>query len=199
MVIAVSESTKKDLMSVSNIPGEKIVIIYEGVSEIYKPQPERKVFEFKKKYSLPEHFILAIGGIGERKNLRRIKQASDGYNLVIMGEDLPYIPADDTPLLYSSADCLVYTTLYEGFGLPIIEAMACRCPVVTSNVSSMPEIAGDAAIIVDPTDLSQIKKGIEEAISEKDFVIKKGEERAKFFSWEKCAEETASLYRSLIK
>ncbi|MBI2599826.1 glycosyltransferase family 4 protein [Candidatus Daviesbacteria bacterium] len=119
MVIAVSETTKKDLMEVSNIPEEKIVVIYEGPTGDFKPQSEEKIREFKEKYDLPDKFVLAIGGIGERRNLSRVKEATKDYNLVIAGQSLPWLGIDELELLYGSADVLLYPSLYEGFGLPI--------------------------------------------------------------------------------
>ena len=139
MVICVSESTKKDLLTISGIPKEKTVVIYEGVSEIFKPQDIKVIKDFKKRYDLPEEFVLAIGGVGERRNLKRVKEASKNYKLIISGMDIPWVSYEELPLLYSSARVLFYPSFYEGFGLPIIESMASGIPVITSNVSSMPE------------------------------------------------------------
>lgn len=196
MVIAVSESTKKDLLEVSQIPEQKIKVIYEGVEERFKVQKKEDIEEFKKKYNLPKEFLLAIGGIGERKNLKRIKDVSKDNNLIVLGEDIQ-ISMEELPLLYGAAEVLVYASLYEGFGLPILEAMACATPVVTSNVSSMPEIAGEAAVLVNPEDVGDIKEGIRKALDKKEDLVKKGLERVKEFSWEKCAKETAVVYKEL--
>lgn len=202
MVIAVSETTKNDLMEVSNIPGEKIKVIYEGVNRIYKPQQDKDIAVFKKKYSLPDEFVLAMGGIGERRNTQRIKQAAKEYDLVITGENLPYLEEREMPLLYASAKVLVYTSLYEGFGLPILEAMACGVPVVTSNVSSMKEIAAGYALLVDPNDVVQMTNQLKRALTDnslRDNLINKGLKRAKDFSWEKCAKETVEVYKRVLK
>ncbi len=197
IVIAVSKSTKKDLLEVSKIPEEKIKVIYEGVEDKFKLQKNEYLEEFRKKYNLPKEFLLAIGGIGERKNLKRIKEACKNYNLIVLGEDIQ-ITREELPLLYASARVLVYASLYEGFGLPILEAMACGTPVVTSNVSSMPEVAGNGAVLVDPKDVESIKEGIKKALDKRDELIKKGLIRAKEFSWEKCAKETVQVYKELI-
>ncbi len=117
-VIAVSESTKKDLLELSKIPEDKIVVIYEGVSSDFKPQKQENVENFKNKWGLSKEYILAVGGIGERKNLHNIKKAAEGYDLVILGETVKDISREELPLLYCGASVLVYTTLYEGFGLP---------------------------------------------------------------------------------
>lgn len=201
-VICVSNSTKNDLMEFSRIPEEKIVVIYEGVSEVFKPQPEEEKVKFKKELGLPEKFILAISGIGERRNLKRIREAVKGYNLVVSGVDLPTLPYYQLALLYSCASLLLYPSLYEGFGLPILEAMACGCPVITSNISSMPEVAGTAAIFVNPQNVDEIKKRVKEVMEDEDLkkgLIKKGFEQAKNFSWKKCAQETAQVYKNIIR
>lgn len=199
-VIAVSNTTKKDLMEVSSIPEEKIVVIYEAAGEQYKPQSKKKVEDFKKKVGLPDNFILAIAGVGSRRNLERVKEATKGHSLVIAGIDLPDLDSEELPLLYASAEMLLYPSFYEGFGLPILEAQSCGCPVVTSNVSAMPEIAGDGAILVDPNSTEDIIRGIERVKREGERVklIEAGFENAKKFSWERCALETAQVYRRLM-
>jgi glycosyltransferase involved in cell wall biosynthesis len=200
-VVAVSNSTKQDLLEISNLKPGQIEVIYEGVSENFKPVAEREQSAFKKKYNLPEKFVLAIGGIGERKNLKRIKSATKDFNLVTTFADIT-VEDEELPLLYSCAEILVYTTLYEGFGLPILEAMASGTPVITSNVSSMPEIAGSAAVLVDPESVEEIKKNIKEVLSDNELqkeLITKGFKRAKEFTWEKAASQTAQVYEDLLK
>lgn len=201
-VIAVSNSTKQDLLEVSNLKEDQIVVIYEGVSEIFKPSTEKEIADFKKNYKLPEKFLLAMGGVGERKNLSRIKKAAHEYNLVTTFEDLPILTDEELPILYSSARALVYTTLYEGFGLPILESMACGTPVITSNISSMPEIAGNSAKLVNPENVEEIRKAVREVLNDKELgkeLSLKGLKRAKDFSWKKAADETAQVYKDLLK
>lgn len=200
MVIAVSQSTKKDLLEVSEIPEEKIAVIYEGPTSDFSTRSKEEVEEFKKKYSLPDKFLLAIGGIGERRNLKRIKQACLDYNLVISGENIPWLDMDELELLYNSASALLYCSLYEGFGLPILDAFLCNLPVITSNVSSMPEVGGDAPIYVDPFKVDDIKKAVKNVMNNKALIeemIRKGSKQVKKFSWKRCAEETAQVYRNL--
>lgn len=202
MVIAVSEVTKNDLMEVSKIPEEKITVIYEAAGEQFKSQPEREIVEFKKRLDLPDKFILAIGGIGERRNLQRIKEAARDYNLVITGETIPFVTDTEMPLLYNSADVLVYTSLYEGFGLPILEAMACGTPVITSDLSAMKEIGGDAAVYASPEEIEDINNKLEMLLSDKDYrktMIGKGLKQADKFSWDKCAKETVNVYKKILK
>jgi glycosyltransferase involved in cell wall biosynthesis len=189
-VIAVSHSTKNDLLEVSNLKPEQIEVA-----------SEKEKSEFKKKYNLPAKFVLAIGGVGERKNLKRIKRASKDFNLVTTFEDI-IVDDEELPVLYSSAEALIYPTLYEGFGLPILEAMASGTPVITSNVSSMPEIAGDAAIVVNPASEEEIKKSIKKVLDDKEMqkeLVTKGLKRAKEFTWEKAANETMKVYQKLMK
>lgn len=201
-VIAVSQATKADLVKFTKIPEGKIKVIYEGVGEEFGPQSEEAKKEFRKSLNLPNNFLLAIGGIGQRRNLDRLKEASRGHQLVITGETIPWIADSDRPLLYSCASALVYPSLYEGFGLPVLEAFACGVPVITSNVSSLPEVGGKAAIYVDPTSLEEIKQAIDLVQSDKGLredLIKKGLARAKEFTWDKCADETINLYQGALR
>jgi len=220
LVIAVSESTKRDIVKILGMPPEKIRVIYEACDEIYnKPASaeataRQATEKIKKKYGIKGDYILAVGTLEPRKNLKRVIEAFSlltGFvpvTLVIAGkfgwgEDieklkikneklkiLGLVSQEDLPSLYSGAQVFVYPSLYEGFGLPILEAMASGCPVVTSNVSSMPEVAGEAAVLVDPENVEDIARGTKEAIDRRDKLIKKGFERVKEFSWEKTARET---------
>lgn len=202
MVVAVSKSTKKDLLQVSEIPEEKITVIYEGVGEQFKPLDQDKVQIFKREMELPHKFVLAIGGVGERRNLKRVKEASKNYNLVITGQTIPWISDGQLPLLYNAADILLYPSFYEGFGLPILEAMACGTPVITSGVSSMPEVGGDAAEYVNPQSVIDVEnklKIVMEDGKKRESMAKKGLAQAKKFSWKKCAQETAEVYRRLME
>lgn len=202
MVIAVSQATKKDLLEISSIPEEKITVIYEGPTADFKPQSEKEISQFKKKYNLPKQFILAIGGVGKRKNLERIKEACKNYNLVISGQTIPWLETEELELLYASADVLVYASLYEGFGLPILDAFSVGCPVITSKISSMPEIGGEAVMYVDPYNLEDIKEKLKLVLNDNNLrksMIEKGFKRVKLFSWEKCARETAETYMKVMR
>lgn len=202
MVIAVSNTTKKDLLEVSSIPEEKIKVIYEAAGTQFKVQDKEKVEIFRKKFGLSEDYVLAIGGIGERRNLERVKTASHSYNLVITGETIPWVSDEDLPLLYAGAKVLLYPSFYEGFGLPILEAMSCGTPVITSNVSAMPEVGGNAALYVNPENDEEIKErliNVMEDLNLRKELANKGFEQAKKFSWENCAEETFKVYQQLIK
>ncbi len=149
---------------------------------------------------MPSEFILAVGGIGARKNLDRIRKACNGMNLVIAGVDI-HVPDEEINLLYSSCEVLLYTPLYEGFGLPILEAFASGTPVVTSNTSSMPEVGGGAAIYADPFNKDDLKRKVNSILNDsklKKELIQKGLERAKQFTWEKTSEKTIALYKKVL-
>lgn len=201
MVICVSETTKNDLLAVSRIDPKKIKVIYEGVDEKFKVVPEREIEQFREKMKLPQRFVLSVGGIGERRNLARIKSVCEKLEvkLIVSGVDV-LVSDDDMPLLYNSAQALVYPSFYEGFGLPILEAFGCGIPVVTSDRGAMKEISGGAAILVDPDSADSITGGVKIGLDDRQRgkYIEKGQERAKEFSWDKCAKETAAIYEGLI-
>jgi len=200
IVIAVSSATKKDLLEVSKIPSEKIYVVYEGPTADFKIQPKQKVEEFGKKYNLPKEFVLAISGVGERRNIERIRQASSGYPLIVTGEDIPWLGVEELELLYQSASVLVYASLYEGFGIPILDAFLNHLPVITSNISSMPEVAGEGAVLVDPLKVDDIKAKIKMVMEDaklREELIEKGIKQASNFSWKKAAQETVEIYRQL--
>ena len=163
---------------------------------------------------MPQRYVVGIGAV-PRKNINRAAQALKLFDkkidLFVMGRPwgvglqdcrnvsfLGYIPRGDQPAILAGAQLLLYPSLYEGFGLPILEAMAVGCPVVTSNISSMPEVAGRSAILVDPFEVDNISSGISTMMSEREKYIKLGKEQAKKFSWGKMALETDALYRHLV-
>ena len=222
LVIAVSENTKRDIVEILGIPEEKIRVVYEAADEVYnKQQTTNNIDKTKKKYGIKGDYILAVGTREPRKNLKRVIEAHEklgispptgGLKLVIAGKFgwgdqssiinhqssiklLGYVPKEDLAVLYSGAKVFVYPSLYEGFGLPVLEAMSCGCPVVTSNVSSMPEVAGDAAVLVNPESMEEITEGIKKAMKEREDLVKKGLKRAKEFSWEKTARQTLEVYK----
>ncbi|MCS7287390.1 MAG: glycosyltransferase family 1 protein [Anaerolineae bacterium] len=228
-VITVSECTKKDAMRFYNIPEEKITVIYEGVSPRFHPVSSEIVGAVRLKYGLPERFILYVGTIEPRKNLIALLEAlhylltTYHLQLVIVGKKgwlyegffrrlrelgleervhfTGYVPDEDLPALYSAADLFVFPSLYEGFGLPVLEAMACGVPVICSNTSSLPEVAGDAALLVDPTDVQALAKAIERALTDETLramLRAKGLERARMFTWEKTAQKTLEVYRRVL-
>lgn len=185
----------------------------------------------RRKYNLYERFILYLGAIQPRKNITTLiraygilcKEQNFDHKLVIAGgvgwknkdirvliEELRledkvvftgYIPEHNLPVIYNLSDAFVFPSLYEGFGLPVLEAMACGTPVVTSNVSSLPEVAGDAALLINPHSIEDLADGIKR-ILHNDGLRKKnianGFERAKLFTWEKCAGETLDVFSQVL-
>jgi len=229
-VIAVSECTKRDAIRLYGVDESKIRVIYEGVNPRFRLATPEAISAVRQNHNLPEHFILSVGTIEPRKNLntllaayRALRHRGAEFKLVIVGkkgwlyqgffrmlhelglEDeviFPgFVPDDDLPALYSAADLFVFPSLYEGFGLPLLEAMACGTPVVTSDVSSLPEIVGDAAITVDPHNAEELAEAILRILE--DPVLRarlqnKGLARAKIFSWEDTAKRTLEIYEEVF-
>jgi len=221
-IIAVSKNTKSEILNYFSIPQKKIEIIYEGVEKRYKKKNNPSFLDkIRQKYNLNRTFIFYSGSISPRKNLFRLIKAFEkiqektNCELVIAGNKmwnnkkemeiirknskikiLGFVPEEDLVALYNLAEVYVYPSLYEGFGLPILEAQACGCPVITSNVSSMPEVAGKGAVLVNPHSVNEIADAMEKVLKDKklrDKLIKEGYKNVKRFSWEKCARETLKL------
>lgn len=230
-VLADSEATKSDLISLYNVPVEKVSVLLSGVNQQFKQVLVRGVMTTRSKYGLGSSpYILSIGTVQPRKNYGRLIQAlarlrSQGYdlNLVIAGgkgwlendiyktlrashmeayvKFIGFADDADLPALYSGAICFAFPSLYEGFGLPVLEAMACGTPVITSNISSLPEVAGDAALVVDPYDVEAITHALKRVIDDsalRDRLIKAGLARAQQFTWEKSAAELMRIYTGLL-
>ncbi|MBI2268254.1 MAG: glycosyltransferase family 4 protein [Candidatus Blackburnbacteria bacterium] len=211
-IIAVSTFTKDEIVGLLGIEPKRIVVIPEAADPGLVPVSRERVRRVIKNLGLTRDYLLVVGA-DPRKNIPAIIQAfgkirkEADLDLVITGrfwEDVPkepgiialgHMPREDLRSLYAGAQALVYTSLYEGFGLPILEAMQLGCPVVTSNISSMPEVAGEAAVLVDPTNPTVIASGIEKVLSEREIWIEKGLGRAKEFSWENTAKLTFKVYK----
>jgi glycosyltransferase involved in cell wall biosynthesis len=209
---------------------EKITPIHLGVEHgTFKTYDRESLDRWKRELGLPENFILFVGTREPRKNLKRLLDAymelperlkkefklvligPQGWNktesesaLRKMGDHVIVMGYMETPTLgyvYNLATLFVFPSLYEGFGLPPLEAMACGCPVVVSNVSSLPEVCGDAAYYVEPQDPSSIAEGICKVLEDSDTreaLISKGIERAGVFSWERTARETLAVFREVL-
>ena len=223
MVIAVSENTRQDLMRCLDVPQEKIRVVYNGVDhDIFKPSGRRPLaYPYilyvgserprKNLARLLEAFAV-VKQSGDYPALRLVKIGSPGRHSAYrqatldkikelgLNDDVVFIPYVTDPQLaeyYSAARMLVYPSLYEGFGLPVIEAMACGCPVITSNVSALPEVAGDAALLVDPLGVNQLVSGMIRLLTQKEFrdaLVARGLKRSSDFSWSGTAKQTAALY-----
>lgn len=210
-IIVPSQATLEDLVLL-NVKRNKIRVIAEASDPFFKKVSSDLVVKVKNKYQIKKDFLLSVG-VGERKNTNRIIEAFKALGLedtvlVFVGrrgshesEDnikfLDYVSDFDLRSLYSGAQALVYPSIYEGFGLSILQAYSCRCPVVTSNISSMPEVAGTAAVLVDPFDITSISDGILKAIKNHSSLIEKGLARSREFNWEKTAKETLRVYKEL--
>lgn len=222
-IITDSYNTKKDLINYFDIPEQKINVIYLAADEKFKPLDSQKVSPILKKYGIFFPYILYVGGFMKHKNVPillkafcKLKKEGINHKLVFTGNSnkvinniiqklglqkyvmfIGYVEGEDLPALYNGADLFVYPSLYEGFGLPPLEAMACGCPVITSNTSSLPEVVGDAGIMFDPYDVDELSnvmlKVLSDNILRKDLIIK-GLNRSKMFSWEKCAKDTVNVY-----
>lgn len=211
-VIVPTKATKEDVVSYG-IAEEKIRVIPEA-SE-YFPSNRTRVEEVKRKYSLRTKYLLAVG-LSPYKNTERIINAFDlvgggkDLKLVIVGRpnfvDIKErrgvvfagsVSDKDLSALYTGAESLVFPSLYEGFGLPILDAFNCGVPVVTSDLSAMPEVAGGAAVLVDPYNVNSIAEGIQVALRGRKGLIEKGFKRAKQFSWVKTAQETLGVYKEV--
>ena len=209
-IIVPSETTKLDLNQIG-IDLDRIVVIPEAPDPSFKPEKKSKIIKIKKKYHIKGDYLLAIG-TAPRKNNKRIiethKQLKTKYDLdlVIVGQQLievmpengvkflGHVLFEELPALYSGAKALVYPSLYEGFGLPILEAFACKVPVITSNLGSLKEIAQDAAVLVNPGSTDSIVDGIEKTLKYSETFVKKGVKRVKIFNWERNARETLKIY-----
>ena len=225
-IITVSEFSKRDLVDWSGIDPAKVSVVYNGVSDRFRPVGDDDVLDaVRSRYALPPHFLLCLGSTEPRKNTRTAIQAfqqlgrmEPGLQLVVTGVDYRaispekafasynlngvhftgYVSDADMPALYSLADVFLFPSLYEGFGLPPLEAMACGTPVVASNATSLPEVIGDAAVLVDPEDGAGFA---EMAISSGEIragLVKKGRVRAAAFDWRRTAEETRKIYEQVI-
>ena len=228
-IITISEATKRDVIRYYHVPADKVRVIYEAAAPGFAPASPEAVAGARARYALPERYLLSVGTIEPRKNLPRVLQALEelrarGLDLgwVIVGskgwlyEDflaqlegsparaavrLPgYVPDEDLPAVYGGAAALVMASVYEGFGLPILEAMACGTPVVSSGASSLPELGGAAARYFDPYHVDEMVEAIaavlgDEALRQE--LRGQGLAQAARFSWAAAAEQTMALYESL--
>jgi len=230
LIITISESAKNDIIKNLGVTEDKIEIVHPGIDlENYSQKYEKEELErIRKKYNLPSEYILYLGTIEPRKNIERIIKAfikykekvDDDLKFVIvgkkgwkyenimkliesMGTDIiitGYIDEEDKIPIYKLAQFFTFPSLYEGFGMPVLEAMAAGVPVVTSNVSSLPEVAGDAAILVNPLNEDEIFEAYKKIRNDSNYreeMILKGYEQAKKYQWKKSVEVLEKVYEKM--
>jgi glycosyltransferase involved in cell wall biosynthesis len=226
-IIADSENTKNDLVCLLDANPDRVSVIPGGVDPHFQPAPQEAIEDVQRAYGLVHPYVLGVGVIEPRKNFPRLIEAftrfrrnmDEPYQLVIAGgkgwlsdetyreaersayaTDIRfpgYVPDARLPALYTGARAFAYPSLYEGFGLPVLEAMACGTPVVCANTSSLPEFAGDAALLVPPEDPGAIASALERVCREDGLgnqLRRRGCERARDYTWERSAELLIALY-----
>ena len=222
-IIAVSRFTAGRLAELCGVSARQIEVIPNGVDSHFQPADAGVVDELRRRLALPQRYVLSVGTLEPRKNLKRLLAAWEqlpaelgDVGLVLAGatgrqfrsagiEQLPtgvrltgYVEDADLPVLYSGAEAFIYPSLYEGFGLPVLEAMSCGTPVICSRTTSLPEVAGDAALLVDPCDAESIADAISRLLTDAELRREfgaRGLERAKQFSWDQAAAATAEVLR----
>lgn len=225
-IIAVSRATAHDLSALVKVPEDKIRVVYSGVDELLKPvRSGQQIGDLRVRLGIPGPYILHVGRLQQRKNLARLIEAFAqiqdtlaDLSLVLAGKQdwgyhrlvnqieelglsgrviLPgYVPDSDLPTLYSGAAVYAFPSLYEGFGFPALEAMACGTPVVCSNTSSLPELVGDAALTVAPTDTKNLAESLGQLLTDEKLhqeLSRAGSERVKTFTWEASARNTLDV------
>ncbi len=231
-VITISHHSKGDIVEFLQIPEDRIRVIYPGVSAVYRVLPRDLVAQELHGLGIGVPYILFTGTITPRKNLDQLVRAFAGLTqrrrdfpiLVLAGSKgwkweptfdlieqlklgprvrhLGYVSDQDLAVLYNGAAAFVYPSWYEGFGFPPLEAMACGCPTIVSNASSLPEVVGDAARLVDPRDPEALAEALERVVFEsgtREGLRARGLERARLFSWETAARQTLEVYGEVMK
>ena len=231
-IITVSHSAKRDIVRVLGVPADKVHVIYEAPASCFRPLPDGgSADDLRRRFPLPEHFILYVGTIEPRKNLVRLLKAfarlylarEISHHLIFVGQRgwkdndvfttvqrlgieeavhfTGHVPVDALVALYNLADALVFPSLYEGFGLPVVEAMACGTPVITSSTGSLGEVAGDAAEFVDPAEVTSIAAGIRAVLTSETRrreLRQRGLAHVKRFDWKNTARETRDVYSQVM-
>jgi len=227
-IIAVSSHAAEETSQLLGVEKTKIDIVHHGVDPEFRPLPADRVAAFRERKKLPERFVLYVGTLEPRKNLVRLIEAfarlrEPALQLVLAGgrgwydeevlarvEKLGlqerviipgYVPGEELPLWYNSATIFAYLSLYEGFGMPILEAQGCGTPVLASDRSSLPEAAGDGALLVDPYDVAAIAAGLHRLLHDRtlrETLRQRGLNHAARFTWQRTAAKTAAVYRRAL-
>jgi glycosyltransferase involved in cell wall biosynthesis len=226
-VIAISESTRADLQRYFGLARERIDVAYPGIEPVFRPLPAAMVEGFRARQGLPARFILYLGTLEPRKNLASLVQAFATLHtaqpdlfLLLAGargwwyQDLlrqverlglaeavlfpGYVPEEELPLWYNAAAAFAYPSSYEGFGLPVAEALACGRPVVTSTAGSLPEAAGEVALLAPPGDAEALAAALERALHLTPDELARGPGHAARFTWPATAAQTVASYRRAL-
>lgn len=219
------------LRHIRGAKAEKTVWVHEGCGDhFFREPPSAEVLDqVRRRHGLPQRYVLFVGGINPLKNFTRLVEAftrvrqRHGISLVVVGfnrwafeKDVAFaqnhqasphihfpgfVPDEEMPHIYRTATVFFLPSIYEGFGIPVTEAFACDCPVVTSKTGSSPEVAGGAAMLVDPFDVDDMARGLERVLSDQALrqeLIAKGRERAPLFRFERCARQTLQMIEQLM-
>lgn len=224
-LLTVSQFAKNELLEWLECSHDKVIVTYNGIDESFKKENnEKKLSDIRKKYKLPREFILYIGNQKPHKNVVTLVKAlslieDKNIPLIINGKlseecekaakelkiedrirSIGFVDDVDLPAIYSLAKVFVFPSLYEGFGLPPLEAMACGCPVIVSNAASLPEVVKDGAIVFETLDEKDLSEKINSVINETidlDVLVKKGLEVTKSYLWNDCSDKTLEVYKSI--
>ncbi|HEC22452.1 MAG TPA: glycosyltransferase family 1 protein, partial [Chloroflexi bacterium] len=228
-VIAISESGREEITRLLGVPAPRVDVALPGVSPYFRPLPRQEVESFRARRGLPERIILYVGTLEPRKNLEMLIRAyarlpqRRTVKLALVGgkgwqferifaliealgleEDVltpGYVPADELPMWYNSAEVFVYPSVYEGFGLPLLEAMACGLPVVASNTTSLPEAVGPDGLLLPPDDARAWTETLSGLLSDpaaRSALAERGRQRARRFTWEQTARQVVASYRRAL-
>jgi glycosyltransferase involved in cell wall biosynthesis len=225
-IIAPSNAARDDIVRELGVPATKVATVYEAAAARFVPVDAHAAGSVARRYGIDVPYVLSVGSLEPGKNRARLiramsmlRDAGVPHRLVVIGQKawkfeeefalvhrlgmrdrvqyLGYVRDEDLPALYSAATVFAFPSLHEGFGLPVIEAMACGVPVLTSNVSATAEVAGDAAVLIDPLSVDAIRDGIRRLLEDADLradLATRGRARAAQFSWRRAADETHALY-----
>jgi glycosyltransferase involved in cell wall biosynthesis len=230
-IATVSEFSKNDIIRRYNIPAERIDVVYNGAKDVYRPVSDQVIVNVRTKYSGGSEYMVYVGSIHPRKNVKNLLLAFDkfktetdsAFKLLVIGRkawdfeeveeawskmkfkdavSFPgYIPPEDLAEIVASAYCMVYVSLFEGFGIPVVEAMSCEVPVITSNTTAMPEAAGDAALLVDPLSVDAIAGAMKKLAQDtnlRNSLIEKGKIQIRKYSWQLTAEKLWSCCEKVL-
>jgi len=219
-VIAVSECTRHDLVERFGVPAERIRVVYNGVDHSRFRPIEVDPEVVARRFGVPHPFVLCVGSLMPWRNAPRLLRATArlGFGLLFVGRDIwgsdptarlaaengwdwarfaGYVSDADLPAVYAAAQVFAYPSLYEGFGIPPVEAMACGTPVVASTAGSLPEVLGDAALLVDPYDEDALAEALQAAAEDRGLLRRRGFVRARRYTWPAAAAETWQVYEAV--